>query len=29
MLDWIVSQRKRILMSFFGVIISGMCVGFM
>lgn len=29
MLDWIVAQRKRILMSFFGVIISGMCVGFM
>lgn len=29
MLEWIVSQRKRILMSFFGVIISGMCVGFM
>lgn len=29
MRNWIVSQRKRILMSFFGVIISGMCVGFM
>lgn len=29
MLNWIVAQRKRVLMSLFGVIISGMCVGFM
>ena len=29
MLDYIKSQRKRIFMSLFGVLISGVCVGFM
>lgn len=28
-LDYVKSQRKRILMSLFGVLISGVCVGFM